>query len=313
MWDAIVVGGGPAGLSAALFLGRCRRKTLLFDDGRYRNERSSAAHGFFTRDGASPAELLRIGREQLLPYGVRIVESRVLGAARHAEGFELNTKAGVFMARKLLLATGLVDDLPAVEGLDELYGRSVFHCPVCDGWEVRDARIAVLGPPPAAVELSLALTTWASDVVLCTNGEGDPSEREALELQAHSIPVRTEPVVRLEADGSRLRSVVFAAGANLPRDALFISAGVKQRSSLHAQLAHSTQLQGRVRTAEDQSGAVPGLYVVGDASDDVSFIAIAVAEGARAACAANKALRLEESQARVARFLGQDTGRKAAS
>ena len=145
VYDAIIVGAGPAGLSAALILGRCRRRVLIFDDGKPRNEASHALHGFLTRDGIQPAELLRIAREQLEPYNVAIKRTHVLNVNRMEYGFEVILGDGSHLhARKVLLATGLIDRIPKIEGLEPLYGTSVFHCPFCDGWEVRDQAIAAL-------------------------------------------------------------------------------------------------------------------------------------------------------------------------
>jgi thioredoxin reductase len=301
VWDAIIVGGGPAGLSAALFLGRCRRKVLLFDDSRPRNAASRAAHGFLSRDGIEPGELRRIGREQLSQYAVKIRDETVTEVARRASHFEVTTASGRCQGRKLLLATGIVDELPPIDGLRALYGNSVFTCPLCDGWEVRDRALAVYGKGSAGVELALALTTWSDDLVLCTGGSG-PSDREMHELNAHAIRVRRDPILRLEGEAGQLRRIVFASGDSVQRDALFFCAGTRARSPLVAQLDCEIDARGKVQTGSFEQTAVPGLYVVGDASEDVNFIAVAVAEGAKAACAANRALRQEDSQARIARF-----------
>jgi thioredoxin reductase len=302
IWDAIIVGGGPAGLSAALFLGRCRRKVLLFDDGRPRNAPSRAAHGFFTRDGIEPAELLRIGRQQLAQYDVQIHEETVTQVAKHASYFEITTAARRQRARKLLLATGIADEVPAIDGVQELFGRSVFTCPLCDGWEVRDRALAVYGKGSAGVELALSMTTWSDDVLLCTGGTGAVSDREMRELEAHAIPVRDDAILRLDGEAGQLRRIVFAGGDSVQRDALFFCAGTQPRSPLVAQLDCDVDARGKVKTGSFEETAVSGLYVVGDASEDVNFIAVAVAEGTKAACAVNRALRQEDSRARVARF-----------
>jgi thioredoxin reductase len=172
-YDVLIVGGGPAGLSAALVLGRARRRVLVLDAGTPRNAASQALHGFLSRDGIAPSELLRISREQLEKYEtIHLLTARVEDGVCAEDGFEVTTANGRrFRGRKLILAMGVVDALPSIEGLRELYGRSVFHCPYCDGWEVRDQPLAVYGQSDAlGGGLALELLLWSRDVVMCTDG-----------------------------------------------------------------------------------------------------------------------------------------------
>jgi thioredoxin reductase len=292
--EVIIVGGGPAGLSCALVLGRCRRDVLLIDDGQPRNAASRASHGFLSRDGASPDQLRALGRAELEPYGIEVDEDTVLHAERDGDDFLLATRSGAkHRAHKLVLATGLVDELPAVPGAGELFGRGLFHCPYCDAWEHRDGALAAYGKGDKAVQLALSLTTWSADVVLLTDGWTRLTEAQRTALAAHSIAVRTEKVAAFE--GSRkggLERVVFASGDALARDAAFFHGRTSARSPMAAQLGCAFTRSGSVvtRSYERASG---GLYVVGDASRDVHFIAVAVAEGVRAAYAINRSLRLE--------------------
>src|SRR5436190_23416516 len=171
-YDAVVVGAGPAGLSAALLLGRCRRQVLICDDGHPRNAMAHGLHGFLTRDGIRPAELLQIARQQLEPYDtVKSREARVIDASAVDGGFDLTLHDGTSIrCRKLLLATGVTDVLPPIPGFGDFYGRSAFHCPYCDGWEMRDQPIAVYGSGKEGTGLALELTIWSRDLVVCTNG-----------------------------------------------------------------------------------------------------------------------------------------------
>ena len=292
-YDAIVIGGGPAGLSAALILGRCRRRTLVCDSGQPRNAASHAMHGFLTRDGIAPAEFLRLAREELSQYGVKILLRQVVGAEVTSGGFEVVLSDGRRLTcRKLLLATGVVDRLPDVEGAKELYGRSLFHCPYCDGWESRDLPLAVYGSDHSSVGLALSLKTWSSDVVVCTGGKR-LARPEAERLTRNGIAIRREEVARFEGRDGRLERVVFAAGEPLERKAVFFHSGAHQRSPLANRLGCDFDRRGSVRTNRLEGTRVPGLYVAGDASDDVQLVVVAAAEGAKAGFAINTALQKE--------------------
>src|SRR5215213_6812976 len=200
MYDVIIVGAGPAGLSAALMLGRCRRRVLVCDTGRPRNAASHGMHGFLSRDGMPPAEFLRIAREQMQQYTtVEMRDVEVVGAECSDGSFHVTLRDGVRLtSRKLLIATGVVDNLPSIPGFKELYGRSVFHCPYCDGWEVRDQPLAVYGRGARGHGLSLELTGWSRDIVLCTDGPSELSADDVARLTRNGIVLREERVLALE-------------------------------------------------------------------------------------------------------------------
>jgi thioredoxin reductase len=296
MLDVIIVGAGPAGLSAALVLGRCRRGVLICDAGRPRNAASHALHGFVTRDGVKPAEFLSVAREQLAPYEtIKLRHTEVTDARCVANGFEVTLASGERMtSRKLLLATGVVDDIPTIEGLAEFYGRSVFHCPYCDGWERRDQPLAVYGRGESGFGLSLELLLWSRDLVLLTDGPAQLSGEELNRLAHHEIKLREDPIARLEGSNGALERVVFANGEELPRTAMFFSTGQHQASGLAQRLGCQFTEQGCVDTGDYETTNVPGLYVAGDSSGLVQFVIVAASEGAQAAVAINKELLKED-------------------
>jgi thioredoxin reductase len=295
--DVIIVGAGPAGLSAALILGRCRRSVIVFDTGVPRNAPSQALHGYLTRDGISPRELLRIGRAELAQYNtVAIRDAEVVSAECQRDArFGVTLASGErITSRKLLLATGVVDNLPEIDGFRECYGRSVFHCPYCDGWEVRDQPIAIYGQGERGVGLSLELTAWSRDLVLCTNGPADIDDEGRARLTKNGIAVREDRIARLEADEGRLESVTFVDGSRLSRRALFFTTGQNQRSGLLGQLGCEFNDKGTVRTGKYETTHLRGLYVAGDASRAVQWVVVAAAEGAEAAYAINTDLLKED-------------------
>lgn len=296
MFDVIVVGGGPAGLSAALILGRCLRSVLLCDGGDYRNAASHELHGFLTRDGIDPAELRKIARDQLRRYEtIEIRKTKVTDARCVDNYFEITLDNQTRCSgRKLLLATGVVDDVPEIEGLEPLYGRSVHHCPYCDGWEVRDQPLAIYGKGEHGKGLALELTAWSRDLVLCTDGPSELSVEHLDRLNRNGINVREEKIARLEGSDGILERIVFTDGEALPRRALFFSTGHYQRSDLPQKLGCEFTHKGAVKTGEYETTNIPGLYVAGDASRLVELVIVGAAEGAEAAFAINTALLKED-------------------
>jgi thioredoxin reductase len=298
LYDVIIVGGGPAGLNAALLLGRCRRRVLLCDNGQYRNAASHALHGFLSRDGIEPAELLRLGREQLHTYpNVEYRSITVTDVSREEGKFTimLSDNARV-TSRKLLLTTGVIDKLPEIEGIEALYGQSVVHCPYCDGWEVRDQPMAAYGTGKIARRLVLELTVWSRDLVLCTDGPSDLNEEDIDHISRNGIPIREERIVRLEGNDGQLERIVFANGESLPRRAMFLKPEEQQRSDLAAKLGCDFTSRGVARTGEYEETNVPGLFVAGDASRRVQLAIVAAAEGVEAAYAINNALIKEDTE-----------------
>ena len=300
MYDVVIVGGGVAGLSAALLLGRGRRKVLVFDGGAPRNAPAEEAHSFFTRDGTPPLELLRIGRAQAEGYGVEIRSGRVVDVAGEEGAFAVTAEDGTEVAaRRLLLATGVVDDLPEIEGLRERWGRSVFHCPYCHGWEVRDRPLAVLARGDEAMELVKLLRGWSRDLVLCTHGPAELSDEARAKLARHGVPVREEPVVRLEGgeeggEEGGLERIVFASGDPLPRAGILLRPPQRPASDLAGRLGCEHLPGGGPVVDVFRQTTVPGVYAAGDLNRGFQSVSAASAEGAMAAAGINHALLAEE-------------------
>ena len=292
MYDVVIVGGGPAGLSAALVLGRCRRRVLICDSGTPRNAASKALHGYLTRDGIAPLDLLRIGRDELRPYGIEWRQSLVTDVVRAAGGFDVIVSGSERVrAHAVLLATGIHDELPQVPGLAECYGTSVHHCPYCDGWEHREKALAVIGDGAGAAGLSLSLKTWSDRVALCTNGPPRLTRLQREQLAAQDIAVHEQRIVRVEHNDGRVARILLADDEPVPCDSIFFSGQQSQQCDLPRRLGCEFTRRGTVKTNHLGETCVPGIFVVGDASRDVQFVIVAAAEGAKAGVAVNKALQ----------------------
>lgn len=294
-YDVIIAGAGPAGLSAALVLGRCRRRVLVLDGGATRNARAARIHGFLTRESVAPAEFLTAARADLARFDhVTIQPGVLLSAARTAQGFTLQLADRTLRCRRLLLATGVADELPGIPGLQRFYGQSVHHCPYCDGYEHRDQAIAVYGQGAHVAGLAMTLRTWSSRLLVCTGGPGqlDPDDRAM--LLRHGIGIREDPIVRLDGTDGTLERVIFERGEPYACQALFFSAGQHQRSDLPRAMGCSFTDKGTVLTGRCETTNVPGLFVAGDASKATQFVIVAAAEGAEAACEINRSLEEED-------------------
>lgn len=303
-YDAIIVGAGPAGLSAALVLGRCRRRVLLLDDGEPRNARAEGVRGYLSRDGVRPLELLRLGRDEALSYGVEIRCERAVSACMcgspgdaSAPLYEVTLATGSIMrARKLLLATGVRDRLPDVPGVARWYGRGVYHCPYCDAYEHRDEPLATLGITENAAGLGLALLTWSRDVTVLTQGVDLPAPMLD-KLARNGVRVLSSKVAELfggDGPDGRLEGALLEDGTRLPLGALFFSESRAQHSELPALLGCELDERGEVPTDRMQHTDVHGLFLAGDNDGDVQFAIVAAAEGAKAGVAINLELHKED-------------------
>jgi len=293
-WDVIVVGGGPAGLSAALVLGRSLRRTLIVDSREPRNAPSHALHGFLTRDGIDPHEFRRSAAEELARYGVQMRADTVVDAAVCDVGFSVKLEDGTELrSRKLLLATGVRDVLPEIEGLAERFGDSVLHCPYCDGWEAKGRKLGVYGEGDAGVAFAVQVAHWSPDVIFTPPDPEALSKAHRRDLAAARIEIAPEPVVRLEGPGTRLEHLVLRSGRQIAREALFFKAGCVLASDL-AQRLGCKQDGASVRADPSGTTCVPGVYVAGDMSPQPKLAIVAAAEGMQAAMELHSEMRRED-------------------
>jgi thioredoxin reductase len=301
-YEVIVIGGGMAGLSAALVLGRCRRRVLLIDAGRPRNRVSHHVYGFLTREGTPPLEMLRLGREELRAYPcVEQREGEVVDVSRLNGRFHLTLKdyAGTpLQCRRLLLATGMVDELPPLPGIEAFYGSSVFVCPICNGWEARDKPMAVYGVDRDGAELAMELLSWSRDMALCTHGARDLPSDLLERLRQFGVRIFEQKIVHLTGKDGQLECIHFEDGAKLGREVLFFSTPQHQQSGLPASLGCKFEADSTVRKQGPccESSNIPGLFVAGNASacGGAQLAIVAAGEGAEAAHAIHCSLAQED-------------------
>ena len=287
--DAVIVGGGPAGLSAALVLGRARRRVLVVDAERPANAVSRSIGGLLAFRG-SPAGLRRAGRRQLREFdNVAVSPGMVLDVEPRADGVSVAIARddGVerVEARSVLFAQGLRYQAPRIPGAAALWGKSVFHCVFCDGWEMSGRRIAMHANGRGAARLALLARAWSEDVLLCTDGPADLSDDERARLAAAGVRIREERILRLDSRRGRLSEIVFQHGPAEARDALFVRPLRSQPSKLHARAGLELNEEGLITADEGGRTEVERVYVAGDASAAVRSVAIAIGNGARVATA----------------------------
>ncbi|MEU8300445.1 FAD-dependent oxidoreductase [Micromonospora sp. NPDC048909] len=307
-YDVVVVGGGAAGLSGALTLSRARRSVLVVDAGEPRNAPAGHVHNYLGREGTPPGQLLAAGRDEVTGYGGQIVTGRVTSAARDGAGFVLSLDGGrTVRARRLLVATGLLDELPDVPGVAQRWGRDVLHCPYCHGWEVREQRIGVLATGPFGVHQALLWRQWSPQVVLLRHDAPEPTAEEAEQLAAREITVVDEPVAQLVVTGDALSGVRLASGEVIELGAIAVTPTFTARADVLASLGlqpEEVQLGGHVigrQIPADATGAtsVPGVWVAGNVADVRAQVITSAAAGLGAGAAINADLIAEDTREAV--------------
>jgi thioredoxin reductase len=305
-YDVVVVGGGAAGLNGALVLARSRRSVVVLDAGAPRNAPAAGVHGLLAREGMPPGELLERGRAEVRSYGGQVVHGAVATVTRDGDGFAVGLADGrTTRARRLLVTTGLVDELPDVPGLRERWGRDVLHCPYCHGWEVRDQAVGVLACGPMAVHQALLFRQLSADVTFFSHTQPAPDGEQAEQLAALGIPVVTGEVAALEVDGDRLVGVRLADGTVVEREAVTVQSRMVARTGFLAGLGlhpvpHPSGMGEHLPADATGRTDVPGVWVAGNVTELSAQVGAAAAAGASAAAQVNYDLVVEDTHRAVA-------------
>ncbi|MGQ4481204.1 NAD(P)/FAD-dependent oxidoreductase [Streptomyces sp. SAS_276] len=303
-YDVVVIGGGAAGLSAALVLGRSRRRTLVVDAGEPRNTPAAHMQGYLTRDGMSPAEFLALGREEIARYGVDLVRDRAVDVTK-GDDFAVALAGGETVhARRIVVATGLKDELPDVPGVAERFGRDVIHCPYCHGWEVRDQAFGVLATTPMSVHQALIVTQWSKDVTLFlhTVAESELTDDDLRRLAAAGVAVVPGEVAEMVIEGDRLTGVRLTDGKTHPREAVFVAPRAIPQTGLLEKLgAELQETPFGAYPVVDPTGltTVPGVWAVGNAMGFAEQVVNAASAGYRAGATINGDLLMADLDAAV--------------
>ncbi|NUP11096.1 MAG: NAD(P)/FAD-dependent oxidoreductase [Polyangiaceae bacterium] len=294
-YDVVIAGGGPSGLSAALVLGRARKRVLLCDSGPRRNAAAERIHGFVTRDGTPPSEFRHIGREQLRHYpNVSVRDVRVEDVRGDKGAFEVSLEDGVVRARRVIVGVGMVDELPPIPGYRELWGKAIFQCPYCHGWEVQDGAFALIASGPPMVEFSLFLRGWTKDLVVFTDARFEVADDLRRRVLGAGITIEERAIAKLipDASGQHLEAIELADGARIARRVVFARPAQRQ-PALVTRLDLALDENGFVRLSEHRETSRPGIYAAGDSTTMMQGALVAASSGAHAAYMLNHELTME--------------------
>ncbi len=298
MYDCIIIGGGPAGLNAALVLGRARRSVALIDSNKPRNAVTHASHGFITRDGVSPSEFRSVAAEELSSYpSIDQLQAEVVTIEKTELGFVVEESLGhYYQAKKLVLATGVNEIFPEIEGFYSFYGKSLFVCPYCDGWEHRDQPLVIVSESSHVFHYVKMIYNWSKDLVVCTNGHALLNDEETEKLVSKGIKIMEQPLASFEGVNGQLEKVRFEDGTEIERSGGFVmSKKLIPNLQLVENLGCNTEESGTLKTDEFGRTSVKGLYAAGDASYvNPSQLIFAAADGSKIATGINMDLTEEE-------------------
>ncbi|UYO02960.1 NAD(P)/FAD-dependent oxidoreductase [Paenibacillus sp. PSB04] len=290
--DAVIIGGGPAGMSAALALGRSRRSAVVIDEGRPRNRVTHEMHNFLSRDGIAPAEFRRIAREQISQYpAIKFVQGKTESVEGSDGDFRIRTVDGkVYRSKKLLFATGKRDLPLDISGLDEVYGKTAFVCPYCDGWELQDQQLVMIAKGEGAMHLSKVLMGWSANLTLCTNGPDELNAEQSEELERHGITVKDSPIHKIESEEGNVKQVVLENGESVACTGIFFAPKLAAATDLPQSLGCEVSESGSIVADRIGKTNIPGVFSAGDAASDMYQAIAAASMGALAGMGINAEL-----------------------
>lgn len=295
-YDVIIIGGSYAGLSAAMALGRSLRKVLLIDSGKPCNRQTPHSHNFITQDGQSPQQIADKAKEQVLAYRtVQFYPGTALSGKQTKNGFEVETDQGEkFSGRKMLFATGIVDEMPPIPGFAECWGISVLHCPYCHGYEVSGANIGLLANGDVGFELCKLISNWSKNLIVFTNGKASFTEEQANKLSSKGFQIVEKTISAFEHSNGYIQQVLFQDGSTQPITAVFARPGFRQHSDIPVQLGCLVTEQGFIQVDDFQKTTVAGVFAAGDNTTLFRAVSLAVAAGSKAGASLNKELIEED-------------------
>ncbi|MFD2672196.1 NAD(P)/FAD-dependent oxidoreductase [Marinicrinis sediminis] len=293
--DVAIIGGGPAGLSAALVLGRARKQVVVIDEGRPRNAVTHETHGFLTRDGIQPGEFRRIAKEEISAYpSVSIIGDAAVSITGTDGAFQIETEQGTrFTSKKVLFTVGMKDRPLDIPGLAEVYGKSAFVCPFCDGWELRDEPIVVINKGPELMHFIPLLSGWTNRLTICSNGPDELTDAEREELRRHHVSVYASPINLIDSSDGIVQQVILEDGTTIPCRAIFFKPGLAIGSALPQALGCRLTDTGAVVVDELGKTNVAGVYSAGDAASRMHQAIAAASAGSLAAAILSSELNME--------------------